>query len=96
MEDDSKLGSHRFVRIDVTDPECVRRWAEQFQVSEAEVRAAQRWAARKLRLVVEPGGSVGLAALLAGKVDPTPDTLLVLSGGNADPEDYAKVLAGTD
>ena len=40
MEDDSKLGSHRFVRIDVTDPECVRRWAEQFQVSEAEVREA--------------------------------------------------------
>lgn len=73
-----------------------RRDAKGVTVSEAEVRAAQRWAARRLRLVVEPGGSVALAALLAGKVDPTPDTLVVLSGGNADPEAYAKVLAASD
>lgn len=73
-----------------------RRGVTGVTVSEAEVRAAQRWAARRLRLVVEPGGSVALAALLAGKVDPTPDTLVVLSGGNADPEAYAKVLASTD
>ncbi len=73
-----------------------RRGATGVTVSEAEVRAAQRWAANRLRLVVEPGGAVALAALLAGKVDPTPDTLVVLSGGNADPDAYAKVLGGTD
>ncbi|HSX55145.1 MAG TPA: threonine/serine dehydratase [Sphingomonas sp.] len=73
-----------------------RRGATGVTVSEAEVRAAQRWAARKLRLVVEPGGAVALAALLAGKVDPTPDTLVILSGGNADPEAYAKVLGSSD
>lgn len=73
-----------------------RRGATGVTVSEAEVRAAQRWAARRLRLVVEPGGSVALAALLAGKVDPTPDTLVVLSGGNADAEGYARMLSGTD
>ncbi len=73
-----------------------RRDASGVTVSEAEVRTAQRWAARKLRLVVEPGGSVALAALLAGKVDPTPDTLVVLSGGNADPEAYARVLGSSD
>jgi len=71
-----------------------RRDAKGVRVSEAEVRAAQRWAARKLRLVIEPGGSVGLAALLAGKVDPVAGTLVVLSGGNADPTAYARVLAG--
>lgn len=70
-----------------------RRGATGVTVSEAEVRAAQRWAARKLRLVIEPGGSVGLAALLAGKVDPAPDTLVVLSGGNADPAAYAAALS---
>lgn len=73
-----------------------RRDAQGVTVSEAEVRAAQRWAARKLRLVVEPGGSVALAALLAGKVDPVPGTLVVLSGGNADPDAYARVLGGVD
>ena len=66
------------------------------KVSEAEVRAAQRWAARKLRLVIEPGGSVALAALLAGKVEARPDLLVVLSGGNADPAAYARVLSGDD
>jgi threonine dehydratase len=73
-----------------------RRGVTGVTVSEAEVRAAQRWAARKLRLVVEPGGSVALAALLAGKVQPTPDMLVVLSGGNADAEAYARVLSSND
>nr|WP_302054050.1 threonine/serine dehydratase [Sphingomonas tagetis] len=73
-----------------------RRGVTGVTVSEAEVRAAQRWAARKLRLVVEPGGSVALAALLAGKVQPAPDMLIVLSGGNADAEAYAKVLSSND
>lgn len=73
-----------------------RRGATGVTVSEAEVRAAQRWAAWRLRLVVEPGGAVGLAALLAGKVDPTPDTLVVLSGGNAEAAAYAGVLGSAD
>lgn len=73
-----------------------RRGVTGVAVSEAEVRAAQRWAAWRLRLVVEPGGAAALAVLLAGKMDPAPGTLVVLSGGNADPKAYAKVLAGTD
>lgn len=73
-----------------------RRGATGVAVSEAEVRAAQRWAAAKLRVVVEPGGAVALAALLAGKVDAAPGLLVLLSGGNADPDAYAQVLAGKD
>jgi threonine dehydratase len=69
-----------------------RRDATGVAVSEAEVRAAQRWAAAKLHLVVEPGGAVGLAALLAGKVPPEPGMLVILSGGNVDLEKYAKAL----
>jgi len=73
-----------------------RRGATGVRVTEAEVRAAQRWAARRLRLVIEPGGSVALAALLAGKIEARPDLLVVLSGGNADPAAYARVLNSDD
>lgn len=63
-------------------------------VSEDEIRAAQRWAAARLRLVVEPGGAVAIAAVLAGKVAVAPGMLVMVSGGNADPAAYAAVLAG--
>lgn len=69
-----------------------RRDAKGVAVSEAETAAAQRWAAEKLRLVVEPGGAVALAALLAGKVTPAAGTLVILSGGNVDMAAYARVL----
>ncbi|HEX8302480.1 threonine/serine dehydratase [Sphingomonas sp.] len=73
-----------------------RRGATGLTVSEAEVRAAQRWAAAKLRVVVEPGGAVALAAVLAGKVELKPGLLVILSGGNVDPDAYAAVLSGSD
>lgn len=71
-----------------------RRGAEGVAVSEAEVAAAQRFAADRLRLVVEPGGAVALAALLAGKVVAEEGMLVILSGGNVDRAAYARVLAG--
>lgn len=73
-----------------------RRGATGLAVSEAEVREAQRWAARHLRAVVEPGGAAALAALLAGKARPEPGTLVIVSGGNVDLDAYGRVLAGTD
>ncbi|WP_374145780.1 threonine/serine dehydratase [Sphingomonas sp. 28-63-12] len=71
-----------------------RRGVTGVAVSEAEVATAQRWAAEKLRLVVEPGGAVALAALLAGKVAMGEGMLVILSGGNVDPAAYARVLGG--
>lgn len=71
-----------------------RRGAEGVAVSEAEVATAQRFAAERLRLVVEPGGAVALAALLAGKVTAADGMLVLLSGGNIDRAAYARVLAG--
>jgi threonine dehydratase len=62
-------------------------------VSEAEVRAAQRFAFARLRLVVEPGGAVALAAALTGKVQVDEQTAIILSGGNTDPASFAAVLA---
>ena len=71
-----------------------RRGAEGIAVSEAEIAAAQRWAAEKLRLVIEPGGAVALAAVLTGKVRAEAGTLVVLSGGNVDLAAYARAMAG--
>ena len=62
-------------------------------VSESEIAAAQRWAAEKLRLVIEPGGAVALAAVLAGKVRLEPGLLVILSGGNVDLAAYARAIA---
>lgn len=62
--------------------------------SDAEVGAAVGFAFRDLKLVVEPGGAVGLAALLAGRIDVSGKTVvIVLSGGNIDTDLYAKLIA---
>jgi threonine dehydratase len=64
-------------------------------VSDAEVAEAMRFAFSTLKLVVEPGGAVSLAALLAGKIDVGGKTIgVVLSGGNVDPALFARILAG--
>jgi len=54
-------------------------------VDDAQVRTAIRFALEELHLLVEPGGAVALAALLAGKLDlQGRDAVVVLSGGNID------------
>lgn len=64
-------------------------------VSDGEALAAVAFAWRDLKLVVEPGGAVALAAIMTGKVDTGGKTLaVVLSGGNADPGLYGRALAG--
>jgi len=61
--------------------------------SEAEVATAVGFAFRELKLVVEPGGSVGLAALLAGHIEARGKTVvIVLSGGNVDADLYARLI----
>lgn len=72
------------------------RVARGYAVTAAEVRAAQRWAFANLHLVVEPGGAAALAAVLAGKVAVDGRTAVILSGGNTDADDFAKVLSSKD
>ena len=67
-----------------------------YAVTAAEVRSAQRWAFANLHLVVEPGGAAALAAVLAGKAAADGRTAVILSGGNTDPADFAKVLTSID
>jgi len=58
-----------------------------FAVSDDEVRAAQAFAARYLKLVVEPGGAVALAAMMCRRVETAGRVIaVVLSGGNVDPD----------
>jgi threonine dehydratase len=66
----------------------VRRWVDDMVVvSEEEIADAMVWLLERSKLVVEGGGAVGVAAVLAGRVSPAPSgaTVIVLSGGNVDP-----------
>ena len=71
------------------------RLAPGLVVSEAEVKRAMRFAFEHLKLVVEPGGAVGLAAVLTGKLPTEGRNIAVIaSGGNVDPAFFADVLKG--
>lgn len=61
-------------------------------VTDEEVREAVAWLAREEKLVVEPSGAVGLAALRAGKVIPSGPTVALLSGGNIAPAQLAEIM----
>ncbi len=63
-------------------------------VTDDEIRTAQRWAFANLRMVVEPGGAAALAAALAGKVAVDEATVIMVTGGNADPVRFAETIAG--
>ncbi len=63
-------------------------------VTEAEIFRAMRFAFEHLKIVVEPGGAVALAAVLAGKVSARGGVIgVVISGGNVDPDIFARALA---
>ena len=71
---------------------------EHVLVEEASVAAAMAYAYRELRLVVEGGGAVGLAALLDDAVaagDGRP-VVVVVSGGNVSPAVLRRVLGARD
>lgn len=62
--------------------------------SDAEVGAAVATIYRELKLVAEPGGAVALAALLSGRLEAEGKiTVIVLSGGNVDPDMFARLIA---
>ncbi|MEM9014751.1 MAG: threonine/serine dehydratase [Pseudomonadota bacterium] len=62
-------------------------------VSDQETMAAMRFAFQHLRIILEPGGAVALAALLAKKLEFCGDTVCVtLSGGNVDSSLFREVL----
>lgn len=77
----------------LTFPILKERVRAGFAVSETEVKHAVAFAAQRLKLVVEPGGAVALAAILSGKLDANGKNIAVtLSGGNVDPDVFAMCL----
>ena len=73
--------------------EVVReRVAEVVTVSDDEIVEAMRFAFERLKLVLEPSGATGLAALRCGRV-PAAGTGVVLSGGNVDARRFAALVA---
>jgi threonine dehydratase len=79
----------------LTFPILHRALAGVATVTDVEVAEAMRFAYATLKLVVEPGGSVALAALLAGRIDLGGGAAaIILSGGNVDGELFSRILAG--
>ncbi|GAA1531659.1 threonine dehydratase [Microbacterium ginsengiterrae] len=62
-------------------------------VSDDDIARALLVLLEQAKVVVEPAGAVGVAAILAGKVADTGKTLCVLSGGNIDPLLLQRVVA---
>jgi threonine dehydratase len=79
------LGEHNFPLF----LECVD---DMVTVSEEAIKEAVRFLFQRLKLVVEPSGALGIAALLSGAVQPGNKTGVLISGGNVDPEVLAEIL----
>ncbi|MEU8816933.1 pyridoxal-phosphate dependent enzyme [Actinoplanes sp. NPDC048796] len=63
-------------------------------VTDDELRDALRFAVDRLKQVMEPSGASGLAALLAGRLDPPPARIgVIVSGGNVGAARLAALLA---
>ncbi len=78
----------------LTFPVIQRRVERIVTVSDAQLVQAMRFAAERLKQVIEPTGGLGLAALLAGVVAaPGQRVGIIVSGGNVDIARYAALLA---
>lgn len=64
-------------------------------VSEEAIAEAVRFLFERMKIVVEPSGALGVAALLSGVYRPYGPIAVVLSGGNVDPATFASILDGT-
>jgi threonine dehydratase len=63
-------------------------------VSEESIVEAVRLLFFRLKIVVEPSGVLGLAALMTGAVEPRGRVGVILSGGNVDGPTMQRILAG--
>jgi threonine dehydratase len=75
---------------------CSRLVHDVVLVSDHEIREGMRFLYERAKLACEPGAAVGVAALLAGRVDVRGrhGVAVVVSGGNVSPQLAAEILAG--
>jgi threonine dehydratase len=80
--------------------EHLRRFMDEIvTATEEQMAGAMRQLARRARLVAEPSGAVAMAAHLAGaapRLDGDDARVIVISGGNVDPELYVRILGGAN
>jgi threonine dehydratase len=64
-------------------------------VSDDEIRDAMRFAFDRMKVVTEPSGATGIAALLAARVSPVPARIgVIVSGGNVDWRRFIEIVGG--
>lgn len=73
------VAERTYLRVRMYSPTMVR-------LPEGDIRAAVAFAYRTLGQVVEPSAAVGIAALRTGALSPRPGTVVVVTGGNVEPE----------
>lgn len=77
----------------ITFPMVRRYAADMVTVTEQAIMEAVRFLFFRLKLVVEPSGALGLAALMSGAVEPHGRIGVVLSGGNVDGATMSQIIA---
>jgi threonine dehydratase len=78
----------------VTLPLVLKYVADMQTVTEEAIAEAVRFLFYRLKLVVEPSGALGVAALLSGAVKPEGRVGVILSGGNIDGPTMSGILEG--
>jgi threonine dehydratase len=84
----------RTKRIGTLNFAVIQRYVDDIvTVTDGEIKHAMRWLVERAKLVVEPSGAVGIAAMLQGKIAcDGKKVAVVLSGGNVDSTLLAEVL----
>jgi len=65
-------------------------------VTDDDIRAAMRFAFERLKIVVEPSGATGLAAVLTGQIPAARRIGVIVSGGNIGPDRFAELVADSE
>lgn len=81
---------------DKTFPLILENVDDMRTVSEDAIKQAVRFFFYRMKMVVEPSGALGLAALLSGVVEPKGKVGVIISGGNIDGQTMSKILSGGD
>lgn len=74
--------------------EICRGRVETVLVTEEEIAEGMRFLYASAKLACEPAGAAAAGAVLAGKVEAGPAVVVVVSGGNVEPEQAAAILSG--
>jgi threonine dehydratase len=80
---------------DITFPLVLAHVDDMKTVSEAAICEAVRYFFYRMKLVVEPSGALGMAALISGAVSPAGKIGVIVSGGNVDGATMGQILGKT-